>query len=53
LGIVVIADVRLRLGSGFTRRKAGNSGTSNIGDVARYMMYEIWIQILLSCLLLA
>ena len=32
-------EVRLRLGRGFTRRRAGNSGTSKIGDgVPRYMV---------------
>lgn len=30
--------MRLRLGNGLTRLKVGNSGTSNIGDDARYMV---------------
>lgn len=31
-------DVRLLFGRGLTLRKGGNSGTSNIGDVPRYML---------------
>jgi hypothetical protein len=38
LGLVSLPGVvRLRFGKGFTLLRAGNSGTSNMGDEPRYM----------------
>ena len=31
--------MRLRFGKGFTRLRVGNSGTSNMGDGPRYIVY--------------
>ena len=36
--LIVVADVRHRLNSGFTRHRVGNPGTSNTSDEARYMI---------------
>ena len=39
--VVMVPDMRLRLGRGFTRLRVGNSGTSNIGVAALYIQETV------------